>query len=109
MFKAEWAAELPQGEELTVYRSGDGWMDMCRGPHLASTGKLDPAAFKLTRVSGAYWRGDQQNAQLRRLYRTGWLHQKPLAEHLVRTAEPETGREQGRERGGTYGSIRGGA
>ena len=52
-FKAEWAAELPEGEELTVYRSGDGWMDMCRGPHLASTGKLDPAAFKLTRVSGA--------------------------------------------------------
>src|SRR3546814_5069741 len=49
MFKAEWAAELPQGEELTVYRSGDGGMDMCRGPHLASTGKLDPAAFKLTR------------------------------------------------------------
>jgi threonyl-tRNA synthetase len=86
-FKAEWAAELPQGEELTVYRSGDGWMDMCRGPHLASTGKLDPAAFKLTRVSGAYWRGDQKNAQLSRIYGTGWLNKKQLAEHLVRLEE----------------------
>src|SRR3989344_3212007 len=82
-FKAEWAAELPQGEELTVYRSGEGWMDMCRGPHLASTGKLDPAAFKLTRVSGAYWRGDQKNAQLSRIYGTGWLNKKQLAEHLL--------------------------
>ena len=86
-FKAEWAAELPAGEELTVYRSGDGWMDMCRGPHLASTGKLDPAAFKLTRVSGAYWRGDQKNAQLSRIYGTGWLNKKQLAEHLVRLEE----------------------
>jgi threonyl-tRNA synthetase len=86
-FKAEWAAELPEGEELTVYRSGDGWMDMCRGPHLASTGKLDPAAFKLTRVSGAYWRGDQKNAQLSRIYGTGWLNKKQLAEHLVRLEE----------------------
>jgi threonyl-tRNA synthetase len=64
-FKAEWAAELPQGEELTVYRSGTDWYDMCRGPHLASTGKLDPQAFKLMRVSGAYWRGDQKNASSR--------------------------------------------
>ena len=86
-FKAEWAAELPANEELTVYRSGDGWMDMCRGPHLASTGKLDPAAFKLTRVSGAYWRGDQKNAQLSRIYGTGWLNKKQLAEHLVRLEE----------------------
>jgi len=86
-FKAEWAHELPEGEELTVYRSGDGWMDMCRGPHLASTGKLDPAAFKLTRVSGAYWRGDQKNAQLSRIYGTGWLNKKQLADHLVRLEE----------------------
>ncbi len=50
-FKSEWARELPEGEELTVYRAGR-WFDMCRGPHLASTGKLDPQAFKLTRVSG---------------------------------------------------------
>ncbi|MDB5718484.1 MAG: thrS [Sphingomonas bacterium] len=85
-FKAEWAAELPEGEELTVYRSGD-WLDMCRGPHLASTGKLDPAAFKLTRVSGAYWRGDQKNAMLSRIYGTGWLSKKQLDQHLVRLEE----------------------
>jgi threonyl-tRNA synthetase len=86
-FKAEWAAELPEGEELTVYRSGEDWLDMCRGPHLASTGKLDPAAFKLTRVSGAYWRGDQNNAMLSRVYGTGWLNRKQLEAHLVRLEE----------------------
>ena len=85
-FKAEWAAELPQGEELTVYRQGE-WFDMCRGPHLASTGKLDPQAFKLTRVSGAYWRGDQKNAMLSRIYGTGWLNKKQLDAHLVRLEE----------------------
>ena len=82
-FKAEWASELPEGEELTVYRAGT-WMDMCRGPHLPSTGKLAPDAFKLTRVSGAYWRGDQNNAMLSRIYGTGWLNKKQLAEHLFR-------------------------
>ena len=86
-FKAEWAAELPGDEPLTVYWSGDDWLDMCRGPHLASTGKLDPDAFKLTRVSGAYWRGDQNNPQLSRIYGTGWLNKKQLAEHLVRLEE----------------------
>ncbi|MBL0967114.1 MAG: threonine--tRNA ligase, partial [Blastomonas sp.] len=86
-FKAEWAAELPQGEEISVYWSGDDWMDMCRGPHLASTGRLDPAAFKLTRVSGAYWRGDQRNPQLSRIYGTGWLNKKQLDAHLLRLEE----------------------
>ncbi|WP_219894033.1 threonine--tRNA ligase [Aquisediminimonas profunda] len=86
-FKAEWAAELPEGEELSVYWSGDDWMDMCRGPHLASTGKLDPQAFKLTRVSGAYWRGDQTKPQLSRIYGTGWLNKKQLDAHLVRLEE----------------------
>ena len=86
-FKAEWAAELPEDEELTVYWSGDDWLDMCRGPHLASTGKLDPQAFKLTRVSGAYWRGDQKNAMLSRIYGTGWLDKKQLDAHLVRLEE----------------------
>ncbi|EQB03575.1 threonine--tRNA ligase [Sphingobium baderi] len=81
-FKAQWAAELPEGEELTVYWSGNDWLDMCRGPHLASTGKLDPQAFKLTRVSGAYWRGDQKNAMLSRIYGTGWLNRKQLDAHL---------------------------
>ena len=91
-FKAEWAAELPQGEELTVYHSGPkdspgAWYDMCRGPHLPSTGRLDPAAFKLTRVSGAYWRGDQKNAMLSRIYGTGWLNKKQLDAHLLRLEE----------------------
>jgi threonyl-tRNA synthetase len=86
-FKAEWAAELPEDEELTVYWSGDDWLDMCRGPHLASTGKLDPQAFKLMRVAGAYWRGDQRNAQLTRIYGTGWLDKKQLTAHLHRLEE----------------------
>ena len=91
-FKAEWAAELPAGEEVSVYWSGEphargAWMDMCRGPHLPSTGKLDPAAFRLTRVSGAYWRGDQKNPQLSRIYGTGWLSKKQLDAHLTMLEE----------------------
>ncbi len=86
-FKAEWAESLPQGEELTVYWSGDDWLDMCRGPHLPSTGRLDPEAFKLMRVAGAYWRGDQNNAQLTRIYGTGWLNKKQLNAHLTRLEE----------------------
>ena len=89
-FKAEWVMELPEGEAITMYRSGkneNGWMDLCRGPHLASTGKVDPQAFKLTRVSGAYWRGDQANPMLSRIYGTAWLNKKQLAEHLVRLEE----------------------
>jgi threonyl-tRNA synthetase len=85
-FKAEWAAELPDGEELTIYRQGQ-WLDMCRGPHMPSTGKLDPQAFKLTRVSGAYWRGDQKNAMLSRIYGTGWLNKKQLDQHLTMLEE----------------------
>jgi threonyl-tRNA synthetase len=89
-FKAEWVMELPEGEPITMYRSGKGdaaWMDLCRGPHLASTGKLDPQAFKLTRVSGAYWRGDPKNPMLSRIYGTAWLNKKQLAEHLHRLEE----------------------
>ncbi len=86
-FKAEWAQTLPEGEELTVYWSGDDWLDMCRGPHLPSTGKLDPDAFKLMRTAGAYWRGDQNNAQLTRIYGTGWLNKKQLQAHLTRLEE----------------------
>ena len=85
-FKAEWAAELPDNEELTIYRQGQ-WLDMCRGPHMVSTGKLDPQAFKLTRVSGAYWRGDQKNAMLSRIYGTGWLNKKQLDQHLFMLEE----------------------
>jgi threonyl-tRNA synthetase len=89
-FKAEWVMELPEGEPITMYRSGQGadaWIDLCRGPHLASTGKLDPQAFKLTHVSGAYWRGDQNNPMLSRIYGTAWLNKKQLQEHLVRLEE----------------------
>ena len=85
-FKTEWAAELPDGEELTIYRQGQ-WLDMCRGPHMPTTGRLDPAAFKLMRVSGAYWRGDQNNPQLSRIYGTGWLNKKQLDQHLFRLEE----------------------
>ena len=80
-FKAEWVMELPAGEPITMYRSGrseNAWIDLCRGPHLASTGKLDPTAFKLTRVSGAYWRGDPKNPMLSRIYGTAWLNKKQL-------------------------------
>jgi threonyl-tRNA synthetase len=87
VFKAEWAKELPEDEELTVYWSGNDWLDMCRGPHLPSTGKLDPQAFKLMRTAGAYWRGDQNNAQLTRIYGTGWLNKKQLDAHLHRLEE----------------------
>ena len=86
-FKAEWVMELPADETITMYRTGGGWLDLCRGPHLPSTGKLDPQAFKLTRVSGAYWRGDQNNPQLSRIYGTGWLNKKQLDAHLVRLEE----------------------
>ncbi|MGZ8312889.1 MAG: threonine--tRNA ligase [Allosphingosinicella sp.] len=85
-FKAEWVMELPADETITMYRSGN-WADLCRGPHLASTGKVDPQAFRLTRVSGAYWRGDQKNAMLSRIYGTGWLNRKQLDAHLVRLEE----------------------
>jgi threonyl-tRNA synthetase len=89
-FKAEWVMELPQGETITMYRTGageDAWIDLCRGPHLASTGKLDPQAFKLTRVSGAYWRGDPKNPMLSRIYGTAWLNKKQLDAYIVRLEE----------------------
>ena len=89
-FKAEWVMELPEGEPITMYRTGEGegaWIDLCRGPHLASTGKLDPNAFRLTRVSGAYWRGDPKNPMLSRIYGTAWLNKKQLDEHLKRLEE----------------------
>jgi threonyl-tRNA synthetase len=89
-FKAEWVMELPEGEPITMYRSGHSdtaWVDLCRGPHLASTGKLDPQSFKLTRVSGAYWRGDPKNPMLSRIYGTAWLNKKQLDAYLVRLEE----------------------
>src|SRR4029453_13234917 len=89
-FKAEWVMELPEGGPITMYRSGRGagpGMDLGGGAPRASTGKLHPQAFKLTHVSGAYWRGDQNNPMLSRIYGTAWLNKKQLAEHLVRLEE----------------------
>ena len=86
-YKAEWIGELPAGEDLTIYRQGD-WTDLCRGPHLPSTGKLGHA-FKLTKLSGAYWRGDAKNAQLQRVYGTCWETEKQLKAYLRMVAEAE--------------------
>jgi threonyl-tRNA synthetase len=86
-YKAEWVHEIPDGEEITVYRQGN-WLDMCTGPHLPSTGKLGKA-FKLMKISGAYWRGDAKNAQLQRIYGTCWPDDKQLAAYLHQLEEAE--------------------
>ena len=98
-FKAEWADELPKDEEISVYKQGD-WLDMCLGPHLPSTGKLGKA-FKLTKVSGAYWRGDAKNAQLQRVYGTVFFSDKDLKAYLhrIEEAEKRDHRKIGREMG----------
>jgi threonyl-tRNA synthetase len=79
-YKAEIIEGIPSSETLTLYRQGD-FIDLCRGPHLPSTGKLGKA-FKLTRVSGAYWRGDSRNDMLQRIYGTAWANEKQLRKHL---------------------------
>jgi threonyl-tRNA synthetase len=86
-YKAEWIGEIPAGEEISIYRQGK-WLDLCVGPHLPSTGKLGHA-FKLMRVSGAYWRGDQNNAQLQRIYGTAWPNEEQLKAHLTQLEEAE--------------------
>ncbi len=98
-FKAEWADELPKDEIISVYKQGD-WLDMCLGPHLPSTGKLGKA-FKLTKVSGAYWRGDKNNAQLQRVYGTVFFSDKDLKDYLhrIEEAEKRDHRKIGREMG----------
>jgi threonyl-tRNA synthetase len=78
---------IPPGEAITVYRQGD-WFDLCRGPHLPSTGKL-PKAFKLMKLAGAYWRGDSKNEMLQRMYGTAWANEKDLKAHLHRIEEAE--------------------
>lgn len=83
-FKCEIIRELPAAEEISVYGMGD-WFDLCRGPHLPSTAKI--GAFKLTSVAGAYWRGDERNAQLTRIYGTAWHTQKELDDYLYRIEE----------------------
>jgi threonyl-tRNA synthetase len=88
-FKAQIIDDIiPPGEPITVYRQGKDWKDLCRGPHLPSTGRLGKA-FKLMKLAGAYWRGDQKNQQLQRIYGTAWADDKQLAEHLHRLEEAE--------------------
>ncbi len=86
-YKAQIIADIPAGEALTLYRQGD-FVDLCRGPHLPSTGKLGKA-FHLTRVSGAYWRGDSNNEMLQRIYGTAWANPKQLRLYLTRLEEAE--------------------
>jgi threonyl-tRNA synthetase len=86
-YKAEIIASIPSAEPITLYRQGD-FIDLCRGPHLPSTGKLGKA-FKLTRVSGAYWRGDSSNEMLQRVYGTAWANDKQLRKYLLMLEEAE--------------------
>jgi len=78
---------IPDGEEVSIYRQGE-WFDVCRGPHLPSTAKLG-SGFKLTKVAGAYWRGNSDNEMLQRIYGTAWRDKKELNAHLHRLAEAE--------------------
>ena len=87
IYKAEYIGEIPAGEEISLYRQG-GFVDLCVGPHLPSTGYLGEA-FKLMSVAGAYWRGDARNAQLQRIHGTAWANQKDLDQYLFRLEEAE--------------------
>ena len=86
-YKAKIIEDIPSDEPITLYRQGD-FIDLCRGPHLPSTGKLG-AAFKLMRVSGAYWRGDANNEMLQRIYGTAWANPKQLRKYLTLLEEAE--------------------
>ncbi len=86
-YKAEIIESIPAGEDVTLYRQGD-WADLCRGPHLPST-KAVGKAFKLMKLAGAYWRGDQNNAQLQRIYGTAWASDADLQAYLTRLEEAE--------------------
>jgi len=87
-YKAEIIESIPESEELSVYHHGDTWHDLCRGPHLVSSKKIGKA-FKLTKVSGAYWRGDSNNEMLQRIYGTCWSSKKELDDYLNRLEEAE--------------------
>jgi threonyl-tRNA synthetase len=87
LYKAEIIKDIPENEEVSVYHHGK-WYDLCRGPHLSSTGKIGKA-FKLTKVSGAYWRGDSKNEMLQRIYGTCWRNKKELDDYLLRLEEAE--------------------
>tara|TARA_B100000029_G_scaffold260303_1_gene256788 strand:+ start:549 stop:2465 length:1917 start_codon:yes stop_codon:yes gene_type:complete len=86
-YKVELVDSIPEDQEVSIYYHGK-WYDLCRGPHLASTGKIGKY-FKLTKVSGAYWRGDSNNEMLQRIYGTSWPSQKELDEYLKRIEEAE--------------------
>ncbi len=86
-YKAEIVRDLPDGEVITIYKQG-GFTDLCRGPHLPSTGKLGKA-FKLMKLAGAYWRGDSRNEMLQRVYGTAWVTEKELKAYLHRLEEAE--------------------
>ena len=86
-YKAELIEAIPEDEDVSIYFHGD-WHELCRGPHLSSTGKIGKF-FKLTKVSGAYWRGDSNNEMLQRIYGTSWATQKDLDEYLKRIEEAE--------------------
>jgi threonyl-tRNA synthetase len=85
IYKTEIIESIPEGEEISIYFHGK-WSDLCRGPHLSSTGKIGKF-FKLTKVSGAYWRGDSNNEMLQRIYGTSWPSQKELDDYLKRIEE----------------------
>jgi threonyl-tRNA synthetase len=85
-YKAEIIASIPANEPISLYGQGD-WVDLCRGPHVPSTGKLK--AFKLTKLAGAYWRGDPRNEMLQRIYGTAWADKKQLEDYLHRLEEAE--------------------
>ncbi len=87
-YKAEIIESIPEKEEISVYHHGDTWHDLCRGPHLVSSGKIGKA-FKLTKVSGAYWRGDSNNEMLQRIYGTCWSNKKDLEDYIHRLEEAE--------------------
>ncbi|MBX3497256.1 MAG: threonine--tRNA ligase [Parvibaculum sp.] len=96
-YKAEIIESIPAGEDVSIYRQGN-WLDLCRGPHLPSTGKLGKA-FKLTKLAGAYWRGDSRNEMLQRIYGTCWANDNDLKAYLtmVEEAERRDHRKIGRE------------
>ena len=96
-FKAELIRDLPESEPISIYRQGD-WLDLCRGPHMRGTGDVGNA-FKLTKVAGAYWRGDHRNPMLTRIYATAWRDAGELAAHLqqIEEAERRDHRRIGRE------------
>ena len=85
-YKAEIIASIPAGEDISLYGQGE-WFDLCRGPHVPSTGKLK--AFKLTKLAGAYWRGDSKNEMLQRVYGTAWRTEQELKDYLTRLEEAE--------------------